>query len=161
MHIPLYHTEKGRILKGVVIFYSNILTAVFRKTSQERQGQRRGEKSLANPFARLSKQTSKSPLRTVRRTYSSSIIALKRRHRLHSRLPRFRQIELTDGRGKGINRNFAGYLRTYLLFWRSVVLILMRSYSDFGVPGFLIIPPDYLDITRRELQFGNKLSREK
>ena len=157
MHIPLYHTEKGRILKEVVIFYSNILTAVFRKASQERQGQRRGEKSLANPFARLSKQTSKSPLRTVRRTYSSSIIAQKRRHGLHSRLPRFRQIELTDGRGKGIKRNFTSYLRSYLIFWRSVVLILTRSYSDFGVHGFLIVPPHHLGITCRELQFGNKL----
>jgi hypothetical protein len=116
MHIPLYHTEKGRILKEVVIFYSNILTAVFRKTSQERQGQRRGEKSLANPFARLSKQTSTSPLRTVRRTYSSSIIAQKRRHRLHSRLPRFREIDLTDGIGKDIKGNFAGYLRPNLTF---------------------------------------------
>lgn len=116
MHIPQYHTEKGRILKEVVIFYSNILTAVFRKTSQERQRQRRGEKSLANPFARLSKQTSTSPLRTVRRTYSSSIIAQKRRHRLHSRLPRFRQIDLRDGRGKEIKGNFAGYLRPYFIF---------------------------------------------
>ena len=103
-------------MKEVVIFYSNILTAVFRKTSQGRQGQRRGEKSLANPFARLSKQTSTSPLRTVHRTYSSSIIAQKRRHRLHSRLPPFREIDLTDEIGKDIKGNFTGYLRLYLVF---------------------------------------------
>jgi hypothetical protein len=154
-------TEKGRILKEVVIFYSNISTAVFRKMSQDRQGQKRGEKSLANPFAWPSKQTSTSPLRTACRTYSSSIIVLKRRHRLRSRLPRAQQIDRTDRKGNGMKRNLARYLSPKLIFWKSQILIsARRSYNDFGVRGFLIIPP-YWDITCKETQAGDKFSRRK
>jgi hypothetical protein len=36
MYIPPYHTQKSRILKEVVIFYSNILTTVERRHKKDR-----------------------------------------------------------------------------------------------------------------------------